>query len=255
MNKPLAVLMTVILIIFIVFLVYKPDLLKSENEYTPSEYELSLIEYFKEIALNTEFDDNPERVIKWRKTMSLFVYKEKEYEEQMGMINIVVDNINLLASDGFKIKITNDLSKSNAVLYLCEKERVRELAPNFYKLLNDDVLEDEFTGMTYVEFKWSNFVINKALIFIDANASIVEQEAAIVEEITQSIGLLNDSEKYPDSIFYEKEGNIDNKRYSPMDIDIISLLYNDKMKPGFKDRTVEVVIKKILREKKEKLEE
>jgi len=231
-------------------LFYKSGLFEPTKEYIPNENELKLIEYFKEIALNTEYNDNPQRVIKWRDPMFLFVYKEKEHDRQMAIIDKTIENINDLASDGFKIEITNDISKSNAFLYLCEKSRVQELAPKFYDLLNDETITYEYTGMSYVEFEWSNFVIDKALIFIDANASIGEQGSAIVEELTQSIGLLNDSEKYPNSIFYEKEDSIENKEYSLMDINLIRFLYDDKMKPGFGDRTVEVVIKKILQEEK-----
>lgn len=249
MSKTLTVLITVVIVAAIVLWVNKSSLFEAEEEYIPSEYEVNLIEYFKEIALNTEYDDNPERVIKWRQPMSLFVYMEKDSEEQMEVVRNTLAKINELVSDGFKVSLTEDITKSNAVLYLCNKDRVRELAPKFYELLEDDLLGD-YTGMTYVEFKWSNFVITKALIFIDEEATIDEQKSAIVEEVTQSIGLLNDSKKYSDSVFYEDEDGIENMDYSQMDRDIISLLYSDKMMPGFRDKTVEITIKRILKTEK-----
>ena len=36
---------------------------------------------------------------------------------------------------------------------------------------------------SYVEFKWTNFVITKSLMFIDTNYSIEEQKHAIIEEL------------------------------------------------------------------------
>lgn len=246
MNKILTVFITVIIIAAIVFWMNKSSFFKTEEEDIPTEYEVNLIEYFKEIALNTEYDDNPERVIKWRRPMSLFVYKEKDCEEQMEVVRNTITKINDLASDGFRINLTDDLAKSNALLYLCKKDRVEELAPKFYELLDDGLVAD-YTGMTYVEFKLSTFVITKALIFIDKEATIDEQKSAIVEEVTQSIGLMNDSNKYSDSVFYENGDGIENINYSQMDRDIISLLYSDSMKPGFRNKSVEIVIKKILK--------
>jgi len=244
------ILLIVILIIVIAFLFYKFDLLKYNKEYIPTEYEMKLIDYFKEIALKTEYDDNPEKVIKWRKVMSLYIYKEKEFEEQMVVIFNTISIINDISSDGFKIEVTQNPTKANAFLYLCKKEKVKVLAPKFYELLNDDMIDYNYTGLTYVEFKWTNFVITKALIFIDTEPSIEEQKLAIIEEVTQSIGLLNDSDKYPDSIFYENDSikNSGNYQYSKMDLALISFLYNPKMKPGFNDRTAELVIKKILKD-------
>lgn len=56
-------------------------------------------------------------------------------------------------------------------------------------------------GFSYVEFKKTNFVINKALIFVDSEITLKDKRHVIIEELTQSIGLLNDSDKYPNSIF------------------------------------------------------
>jgi len=233
----------------ILFWISKSTLFYVEQEYIPSKYESDLIDYFKEIALNTEYDDNPERVIKWKRPMSLFIYKAKECEEQMEIVRSTIDKLNDIVSDGFSIKLSDDINKSNAVLYLCKKERVRQLAPKFHELLDDGLLGD-YTGMTYVEYKLSNFVINRSLIFIDEEASIEEQKSAIVEELTQSIGLLNDSNKHSDSVFYENIDGVENMNYSEMDKDLIRFLYSEKMIPGFREKSAELVIKRILRDRK-----
>lgn len=249
MKKIWIILFIVILIVSLIVWFYKYNLFKPEKEYVPSDYEINLIDYFNEIALKSEYFDNPEKVTKWRKTMSLFVYKEAEFNEQMTMVRNTIENINFIASDGFKIEVTEDYKKANAFLYLCEKEKIKEVAPKFYKLLNDSV-NYEYSGFSYVEFKWTNFVITKALIFIDSESSIDEQKHSIIEELTQSIGLLNDSDNYPDSIFYEVDRvqNSRNYQYSKMDIALISFLYNPMMKPGYNDKTAEIVIKKILKD-------
>jgi len=218
------------------------EVFKSHSEYIPTDYENETIEYFKEIALNTEFDDNPKRVIKWTKPMLLFIHSEQEINEQTDVVLNTIEKINQLFSDGFYIELVDKVENSNAVIYLNDKERIKTIEPEFYKLINDDLL-GEFTGMTYVEFKFSNFVIQNAQIFIDITENIESQITTIIEELTQSIGLLNDSNKYSNSIFYENIDGIENSEYSNMDEEIIKLLYSKEMKPGFREKTVEVMIK------------
>ncbi len=249
MKKVWVILFIIILIVSLAIWFYKSNLFKPEKEYIPTEHEIKLIDYFNEIALKSEYFDNPEKVTKWRKTMSLYIYKEADLNEQMKTINNTIKNINSISSDGFKIEITQDYKKANAFIYLCNKEKVKGIAPKFYKLLKESI-NYEYSGFSYVEFKWTNFVITKALMFIDIESSVEEQKLAIIEEVTQSIGLLNDSDKYPDSVFYETD-TIDssgNYEYSKMDIALINFLYNPKMRPGYNKKTAEIVIKKILRD-------
>jgi hypothetical protein len=50
------------------------------------------------------------------------------------------------------------------------------------------------------------------------------QRSILREELTQSLGLYNDSWKYPNSIFYQ--GGNDVTEYSDLDKEIIQMLYN-----------------------------
>ena len=44
------------------------------------------------------------------------------------------------------------------------------------------------------------------------------------EELTQSLGLFNDTYDYPESIFYQEW--TETNEYAPIDIELISMLYN-----------------------------
>ena len=46
-----------------------------------------------------------------------------------------------------------------------------------------------------------------------------------VEELTQSLGLFNDSYKYPESIYYQ--GWTTTTEYAPIDVELIEMLYNE----------------------------
>ncbi|CAA0177859.1 hypothetical protein TMP248_150083 [Tenacibaculum maritimum] len=248
LNRNSFFLVTTILVTSIFFFV----IINKSSNYIPTAYEKELIDYFKEIALQSEYDDNPQKVIKWKEPMLLYVIKEKEFKPQMSVIKKAIDSINKLATDGFKIVLTEKKSNSNAILYLCNKQKVAELNQYFYKLLTKDI-DYEISGLAYSEFITEKCIIDKTLIFINSEDSFNIQKSAILEEITQSLGLAFDSNKYPNSIFYKNkhEKEIRIKEYSQLDRDVVRLLYHTKMKPGLDSIQVEKVIKKILKSEKD----
>ncbi len=228
---------------------------KGTVNYTPTTYENELISYFKEIALQSEYDDSPQKVIKWKEPMVLYVIREKEFKLQMSTIKNTIDKINRLATDGFKIVLTNNHSKSNATLYLCNKEKVAELDQHFYEMLTDGI-DYDIAGLAYSEFFTKTHVIDKSLIFINSEYPYDIQQSTILEEITQSLGLGFDSKTYTNSIFYKEKSkqNIRIKEYSQLDRDIIRLLYHPKMEPGLDSTELENVIKEILKSEKEHMQ-
>lgn len=238
----LSIITVVILGIFIYRKATKVD-------YLPTAYESELIEYFEEIALKSEIDKNINETIKWNKSMSLYVVKDKPYKRQMASIKKAIEGVNYLATDGFRIELTEDKTEKNAILYLSSRNDVEDLDYHFLKGINGD-----FAGLSEARYNWRNHIIS-AKIFIDIEESIEVQESVILEELTQSIGLMNDSEKYPNSIFYEKQmaENIHNNKYSPIDKDVIKLLYHHRMKSGLNSEQVKNVIKRILKNKEVEL--
>ncbi|QTE21180.1 DUF2927 domain-containing protein [Polaribacter cellanae] len=223
--------------------------------YIPTPYEKELIDYFKEIALQSEYDNNPEKIIKWKESMLLYVVKEKEFKPQISVIKKVIDNINRLTTDGFKIILTDNYAKSNSILYLCNREQVYKSNKDFYEMLTKDI-DYDIAGLAYTEFSTKTHTIDKALIFINSEYSFDIQEATILEEITQSLGLAFDSKLYTNSVFYKEKSKqkVRVKKYSQLDKDIVRLLYHPKMKPGLDSIEVERVIKKILKLEKIKLD-
>ena len=247
-KRKVVILTLIVLFFFIVLFCY---IRKIKEVYTPTIYEKELIDYFKEITLQSEYDYNPQKVIKWREPMMLYVKKDKEFKPQMFIIKKTINEINRLATDGFKIILTEELSKSNAILYLCNKEKVADLDRQFYKILTDDI-DYDITGLAYSEFDTRTHIIDKALIFVNTEYDLGIQEVTILEEITQSLGLAFDSKSYTNSVFYidKSEQSYKTKEYSKIDKDIIRLLYHPKMEPGLDSIGINRVIKKILKSEK-----
>ena len=240
----------IIVIIFVCFfgyIVYLSIQLKNK-EYALSLYDKELISYFKEIALQSEYSDNPEKVVKWKDPMILFVNKQGENKPQMLIIKKTIDKINQLSTDGFKIVLTNNFSKCNSVLFLCNKEKLNELAPFFYDIVTDGI-DYNISGYSYSEFDTNTYIIDRSLIYINTEEPLDTQESVILEEITQSIGLSFDSKKYPNSIFFQNksEQKVKVKKYSKLDSEIIRILYHPYIKPGMNTREIEQAIIKTLK--------
>ena len=250
-NKKPDLILTISFLV-ILFLGFYFNNKESKVNYIPSEYEEKLISYFNEVALKSEYGDNSHNVRKWKKPMTLFISKDKEYDDQMKSIQKTVNDINKLATDGFKIVLNNHISKCNAVLYLCDKERVFELDSIFYKELSDSI-DYEISGLASMEYNTEDYVINKTTIYINPEYSLGVQESAILEEITQSIGLPNDPITYSNSIFYKNKTEENNtfNEYTKIDVDVIRLLYHPKMKPGLNFKEAEKVIKRIFKTESE----
>ncbi len=242
--------MGIVILLIILTLAYLLYLNLKKNIYKPTEYESELIEYFKEVALKSEFDENINKIVKWRKPMQLYVVtdKNKIYDKQMVYIQNAIDSFNMLATDGFKIELSEDFKSSNAYLYLCSREKIARVNPEFYEQLTNSI---DANGFGYLEFYWISYNIYRSSIYIDTNESMEVQESTILEEITQSTGLPNDPESHNNSIFYEHKSieDINIKKYSDLDKDVIKLLYHPRIKPGMGKTKIEKAIKRILKNK------
>ncbi len=203
--------------------------------------EKEVFEYFKEIALKSEFGYRPYKIIKWTKPMTVFIKKEKPLKTQVSVIKQTIEWINELATDGFRIELIENIYKCDTVIYLNSKAKVNEIDKSFFKGINED-----FSGLADIEYDTYNFNILKGKIFIDTNESLEIQKATIIEEITQSIGLMNDSKIYSDSTFYQDKDNSRKKyfKYTEIDKELIKLLYLPSIKPGDDEKQIEKKIKR-----------
>ena len=183
------------------------------NNFTQEE-----IEYFTEIALGAEFGDEVPVIKKWNCDIRIKVNGEPT-EADLQTINNIVDDMNELIN-GITIKIVGE--KENLTITFSPESDFSSIDQNyvptnygfFWALWHDD-----------------NFVIYDASILI-SSADITQQERShlIREELTQSLGLMNDSNKYKDSIFFQEWTDV--IEYSEIDRAVIKLLYLNKINPG-----------------------
>ena len=209
------------------------------GQFELTEYELEVVDYFKEIALGFEGGNSSEVTRKWGSTMSVYLGGDLT-TSLIEKMDSTVFRINQLATDGFQIEIVTDPNVSNCYVFYGTESDYLNIFP-----------EDEGRlGPNFAVFRvwWNNNFINRARILIATDrATPEEQESLLLEELTQSLGFGKDSPRYPNSIFYETAtlGGFATE-YAPIDTDLIRLLYHPDMRVGLNRKGVERTLGEIL---------
>ena len=203
-----------------------PPPLQDEN--SESGYTYDEIEYFTEIALGTEYGNNTQVIIKWNSDIRIKVNGYPN-ENDLKALNQVVSDINEITSDKINVSIVETNQNINI---------------NFVPLSEFSICNAEPGNYGYFNCKWRDNVIYECTICVATDDVLLKEERThmIREEITQSLGLMNDSLKYRDSIFYQ--GWTQTQRYSEIDRKMIEILYSDYIKPGMGKEEVEYILRK-----------
>ncbi|MBU0530017.1 DUF2927 domain-containing protein [bacterium] len=182
------------------------------------------IDYFIEIALGAEFGNETPVIKKWTNDIRIKINGDPT-EADRQTINNIVNDLNELITV-IKIKLVE--KNENLVIAFSPESEFSSIDPNyvptnygfFWALWHDD-----------------NFVIYDTSILI-SSAKITQKERShlIREELTQSLGLMNDSNKYKNSVFYQEWTDVTD--FSEIDKSIIKLLYQKKVKPGMSKEQV-----------------
>lgn len=166
----------------------------------------SITDYYKEITSKSEYTldkDTSSYVPKrWKKDVKIFV---KGFPDSVvcSELDKVVSELNELI-ETIEIKITDNESEANLIAYFGWfidydkiEPKVVSFTANNYGLfcVYSDRSSNLVNGSFYVDIVRCNwFPTNEAIVF---------KKHLLREELTQSLGLFNDSMKYPNSIFYQ----------------------------------------------------
>ena len=95
----------------------------TDNEDLPelelSEYEIDVINYFKDVALGFEFGNASSITRKWNSELKIFVDGEPSTELIDELEEIILE-INGLTTDGFQINVVDQFSQSNYYIFLVQ---------------------------------------------------------------------------------------------------------------------------------------
>ncbi|MGK7393641.1 MAG: DUF2927 domain-containing protein [Candidatus Cyclobacteriaceae bacterium M3_2C_046] len=214
----------------------------NDEEMSPAE-ELEpekekIIAYFQEIALGFEIGDASRITRKWQQEMRILVYGEKD-PDLMSELDLIISEINQLATDGFKISLATDSTDFNYFLFLGPAPEFQQYVPVVASSLEHN------WGLFYIYWDASQ-QINRGSMYIDLERATDPdiRKHLLREELTQSLGLGNDSPRYSDSIFQENWTRTTS--YTDLDQQVIKLLYHPDMTTGLNAFQVEKVLREIL---------
>ncbi|MGI2131907.1 DUF2927 domain-containing protein [Shewanella baltica] len=183
---------------------------------------------FSEIALKNEYDVAKHRVRKWRIPVRVFV--EHQVGDRALHTQLVRMHLAHLAEiTGHDIQLVDTLLDANLHLVFTrqsqwESEVMRLMGPSSAKNVHGSVCMAKFAlnAKSEIERAWVIIPVDQAQM----HGKLV---ACVVEEITQVLGLPNDSEKVFPSIFNDKTPQ---DLLTGLDFILLKLLYNPSIRAG-----------------------
>ncbi|MGE6381055.1 DUF2927 domain-containing protein [Shewanella baltica] len=183
---------------------------------------------FSEIALKNEYDVAKHRVRKWRIPVRVFV--EHQVGDRALHTQLVQMHLAHLAEiTGHDIQLVDTLLDANLHLVFTrqsqwESEVMRLMGPSSAKNVHGSVCMAKFAlnAKSEIERAWVIIPVDQAQM----HGKLV---ACVVEEITQVLGLPNDSEKVFPSIFNDKTPQ---DLLTGLDLILLKLLYNPSIRAG-----------------------
>ena len=184
--------------------------------YTPAkEFSSEAKEYFKKVAYGSEFDGGNSSLKKWNQDVKIYVVGDKR-DYLMSELNNIVSELNVLIST-INITIVDNESDANFFILFGS-------AQDYNDYDEESIGYTEHNQGLFIAYGGEN--LTKATMYVDIKRTTRDdaQKHLLREELTQSLGLCNDSYDYPESIFYQ--GWTETTEYSEIDKELIQMLYN-----------------------------
>jgi len=170
--------------------------------------------YYSEICLGTEDGQTYSKAFKWKRNIKIYVSGEKR-DYMMDELDNIVSDLNDLI-DPIELEVVSDKSEANTFIYMGGPV---DCSNTFTELS----LSELQNVRGYFEIRTTH-----STMFVDLERTednIEFQKHILREELTQSLGLCNDSWKYEESIFYQGYSTV--TEYSELDKKVIQMLYNN----------------------------
>ncbi|MCG9641769.1 DUF2927 domain-containing protein [Vibrio sp. Isolate34] len=198
---------------------------------------------FYNVALQHEYSSGNKPLAKWKQPIKIWVdhrVGDKELHQELTELHIQ----HLSEVTQHPIKIVNKESEANVKwIYTRQSKWVAE-SKSILKLKSTQHLNSAICTAGYRTNSKGEIVYAGVVIPVDQARSRGKLVACIVEEITQVLGLPNDSDKAYPSIFND---HTPEDLLSPLDVVLLKLLYEPELKAGMTKAQVKPVVKKILK--------
>ncbi|MEO9871430.1 DUF2927 domain-containing protein [Ekhidna sp.] len=203
-----------------------------------SDYDLEVIDYFKNIALGFEFGSSSQITRRWETNMKIFIGGQSN-STLTSEVEKIVGQFNSLSTSGFQMEIVSNQSQSNFFVFFGSGDEYANIYPSSANLVSSN------WGLFSIFWNGANQLTNGHMYVDIFRANQQEQLHLLREELTQATGLARDSEKYSNSIF-QQSFSTKVTDYADIDEDIIKLLYHPDMRIGLNESNVDPLLREIL---------
>lgn len=195
------------------------------------------INYFKELVFKSEFREKESFVRKWETDVNIYISSGFPLALSKELDAILVELNNCLQV--IKLKKTNDLRRADLKVLAGTVKDFLKIEPKASPYATRS------NGLFWLHWsKYGRILWGSVFINLEKSNSIEKQKHVLREELTQALGIMNDSNKYKDSIFYQNNSQVTS--YSELDKKIIKLLYSKNIKPGMTKADVSKLLSKTL---------
>jgi hypothetical protein len=187
----------------------------SGGDVPTKEFSPEAKEYFKKVAYGNEFNSGNTSLKKWSQDVKIYVFGDKR-DYLMSELKDIVSELNGLIST-INITIVSNESDANLIVLFGSAQEYNEFESNSVGYT------DQNQGLFIV---YGREELTHATMYVDIERTSTNdgQKHLLREELTQSLGLCNDSYDYPESIFYQ--GWTETTEYAEIDKELIQMLYN-----------------------------
>lgn len=182
----------------------------------PYRYSDVEVDYFLEIALGFEFGDAARVVRKWGHDVDFRVQGSLTQADRATLDDVVAD-VNGLTSTWDLVEVDGAPSVE---VYFAPEDSFPSLLPSYTP-----------GNIGYFTVWWGGDQhLIRAVVLIASDVPQTVRDHLIREEMTQMLGMGNDSRRYPDSIFQQAFSTVTS--FAPIDEAVIEILYRPEIGVG-----------------------
>ncbi len=200
-------------------------------ESRPGGYTPEAVDYFAEIALGFEYGDASRIVRRWSRDIE-YQIRGFPTEEDLRVLQEVIDEINGLT-------VLHDIVPENGSpdlgIFFVPVDRFSEIRSN--------VVPGNL-GFFSVAISAAE-EIDQGVVLVGSDIDQSVRSHLIREEVTQVLGLGQDSFTYPESVFYQRWSVTED--YAPIDRELIEMLYRPEVEIGMDQTRVQRVLRTLRR--------
>ena len=201
-----------------------------ESEEPVSLYSQEEIDYYLEIAIGSEYG-SPTVVKKWTQPLRIEVGGDPT-EEDSASLNRVVRDLNELTDESPQLTLVEE--RGNVEVLFVPVDSMSNYNENYQP-----------GNLGYFYIWWNGqYQIQRAQVLIGSERTTQVQRSHLIrEELTQSLGLMNDSPQYDLSIFQIDYSEV--RSFTDLDQTVIRMHYRAEVRPGMDREVAKSVLESI----------